>query len=173
MHELLPLIISLIDPIKGEPIQTWKFLELKQISIGRSVKCDVSIGHSLVSREHVSIIPRGGTWHLTSTGRHGTLVNGDIVFDCTVGEKLRIQLGNAGPVLEILHGIGDGIVNDTLEEDQDDGPTTMYLDGSFLNSLKVDEKKMEQEVDSIAENEQFSRLKEQARLLRESRDKEL
>ena len=164
MQTTQPIAVTLYDPVNGQHIQTWEFVDQTAITIGRDVQSDVSVGHPLVSRKHATLSFRDGQWHGTSSGRHGTLVEGDVVSEFKVDEELSLQLGSGGPVLKL-----SVVHTEPLEPESsmdEDEHATMILDASVLQGLKVNEDEKNKEVDSITDNDHFARLKEQAQRLR-------
>jgi hypothetical protein len=70
--------VLLVDSAQGQPIQTGRFSDQTEITIGREDGQDVVIPDPHVSRHHVTLIASDGDW---MCGRHGTLIDRQYVKD--------------------------------------------------------------------------------------------
>ena len=51
-------------------------VRLSAVRIGRADSCDISLPGEGISRQHVKIFRRKGSWNIEDTSKHGTKVNG-------------------------------------------------------------------------------------------------
>jgi serine phosphatase RsbU (regulator of sigma subunit)/pSer/pThr/pTyr-binding forkhead associated (FHA) protein len=66
-----------LKPIGGPEPPEIEVSPDKEIVVGRSQRCDVSLPSDTVSRSHAQLLFRGGRWRLSDLGsRHGTFING-------------------------------------------------------------------------------------------------
>jgi len=152
--------VTLLDPAKGHPIQTWEFNDRSQIRIGRGDGNDVVIGDPLVSRLHVELNKDpAGRWRVTSLGRNGTLVDGEPVVDSApVRHGALMQLGANGPWMEFCEG-----------QRASRGSETIAWSGASMEMPNVDQDLLHSEVSKIADGEQFKGLQQQAEEFKRSR----
>src|SRR5215475_4375635 len=85
--------LLLLDSAQGHAIQSWRFADQCEITIGREQGNDVVITDPHVSRLHARIALVDGSWILTSMGRHGTLVNDRPVADIELRPETIFRLG--------------------------------------------------------------------------------
>jgi predicted component of type VI protein secretion system len=149
--------IHLLDSAQGHVVQTWRFRDKREIVIGRSDECDVTITDPHVSRTHVKLQHADGVWTLTSTGRHGTLVNDRLVAETQLGRDTRFRLGAQGPLLRFESGAHEGRPSETIDSIQPD----------LIAMLEIDENRKLQEADDIAAGSLFRELEEQVRRARQ------
>jgi rhamnogalacturonan endolyase len=149
--------IHLLDSAQGHVVQTWRFRGKREIVIGRSDDCDVSITDPHVSRTHVKLLHADGVWTLTSTGRHGTLVNDRLVAETQLGRETRFRLGAQGPLLRFESDAHEGRTSETIDSIQPD----------LFAMLEIDEQRKLQEADDIAAGSLFRELEEQVRRARQ------
>jgi pSer/pThr/pTyr-binding forkhead associated (FHA) protein len=151
--------LQLLDSAQGHPIQTWRFSDQREITIGRESGNDVTITDPHVSRLHVRLAETDGTWILTSMGRHGTLVNDRLVADLELRSHTIFRLGPNGPTLRFETGSTRASHGETLDN----------IDPDTLTLLEVDEQRKQQEVEQIAGGALFEDLLEHSRRLRSAR----
>jgi pSer/pThr/pTyr-binding forkhead associated (FHA) protein len=149
--------IHLLDSAQGHIVQTWRFRDKREISIGRSDDCDVVIADPHVSRTHVKLQWQSGAWTLTSVGRHGTLVNDRLVAETQLNSETRFRLGAQGPMLRFERGEVEKRPSETIDAIQPD----------LIALLEIDEQRKLQEADDIAGNSLFRELQEEVRRARQ------
>ncbi|HEY3885452.1 MAG TPA: FHA domain-containing protein, partial [Vicinamibacterales bacterium] len=89
-----PLIVSLPD---GRELRF-----SNGFYIGRDPSCEVQLADTQVSRRHAEIYRAKGQWLIRDLqSRNGLLVNGARVADAPIGTGVVVQLGEAGPALQI------------------------------------------------------------------------
>jgi pSer/pThr/pTyr-binding forkhead associated (FHA) protein len=150
--------IHLLDSAQGHPVQTWRFRDKAIITIGRSEDSDIVIADAQVSRSHVKLVWQDGAWTLTSTGRHGTLVNDRVVAETQLGHSTTFRLGATGPLLRFECGASEKRPSETIDS----------IHSDLIALLEVDEQRLLQEADDIAGNSLFRELQEQVRRARQS-----
>jgi pSer/pThr/pTyr-binding forkhead associated (FHA) protein len=149
--------IHLLDSAQGHPVQTWRFRDKAEISLGRSEDSDVVLADAHVSRVHAKLSCQNGAWTLTSTGRHGTLVNDRVVAETQLGRNTTFRLGANGPQLRFEQGAPEGRPSETISSIQPD----------LIAMLAIDEERKLQEADDIASNSLFRELQEKVRRARQ------
>ena len=152
--------MSLLDPVKGHPLQTWEFDGRPVIRIGRADDNDIVVIDPLVSRVHAELVADAtGHWQLVSVGRNGTWVDGEPVSEPrSIGPGMVVQLGSNGPWMEFREGRRELRGGETL------------LPVSDMSMLQIDEELIKTEVSKIAEGEDFEDLRRQAQQFKRSRD---
>ena len=149
--------IHLLDSAQGHIVQTWRFRDKREIVIGRGDDCDVVITDPHVSRSHAKLQFADGAWTLSSSGRHGTLVNDRLVAETQLGRETRFRLGAQGPLLRFERGALDGRPSETIDSIQPD----------LIAMLEIDQDRKLQEADDIAAGSLFRELEEQVRRARQ------
>ncbi|HEY4231905.1 MAG TPA: FHA domain-containing protein [Lacipirellulaceae bacterium] len=151
--------LLLLDSAQGHPVQSWRFSDHSQITIGREQDNDVVIADPHVSRIHARLVAFEGSWTLISMGRHGVLVNDRLVADIELRPQTIFRLGPSGPSLRFETGTARPSYGETLEN----------INPDTLSLLEVDEQRKQQEVEQIAGGALFEDLLEQSRRLRSER----
>ena len=98
------VVLHLLDSTRDQPLQTWRFADRDEITIGRSDGNDVVVIDPHVSRQHVKLVAHGGAWRLFSLGRHGTLVGSQSVAEFSLCHLAVFRLGPLGPTLRFENG---------------------------------------------------------------------
>jgi hypothetical protein len=147
------VVIHLLDSAQGHSLQTWRFIDRCQISIGRSDDNDVSLADPHVSRVHAKLVYGAGAWTLISTGRHGTLIEDRLVSEFTMRHDTIFRLGAAGPSLRFGTHAQETRRSETMDN----------LDYDMIAMLEIDEKRKQQEVDQIIGDGLFQQLQEKVR----------
>ncbi len=93
------VVLHLLDSTRDQPLQTWRFPDQAEITIGRSDGNDVVVIDPHVSRQHVKLVEQQGAWRLFSLGRHGTLVGSQPVAEISLDHRAVFRLGPLGPTL--------------------------------------------------------------------------
>lgn len=150
--------IHLLDSTFERPTKTWRFDEKTAISIGRADDCDVEITDPYVSRLHALLEYADGKWKLLSKGRNGVLVHNRPVEEFAVESDTIFRLGPNGPGLKFQ-----------LSAFEAESSRTLCFDTLPVGFLGIDRRKVENEVESIAQGDYFQTLKEKAELLRRQR----
>jgi pSer/pThr/pTyr-binding forkhead associated (FHA) protein len=147
------VVIHLLDSAQGHSLQTWRFSEQSQITIGRGEERDVSLGDPHVSRAHARLVYEADAWTLFSTGRHGTLVEDRLVSEYTLRHDTVFRLGAVGPTLRFSTHAPETRRSETMDN----------VDYDMLAMLEIDEQRKQQEVDQIAGDALFQELQEKVR----------
>ncbi len=113
------VVLHLLDSTRDEPLQTWRFADRAEISIGRSDGNDVVVIDPHVSRQHVKLVAQNGAWRLFSLGRHGTLVGSQPVAEFSLNHRAVFRLGPLGPTLRFENSVPAG--DTVVAGDTDDG----------------------------------------------------
>lgn len=98
------VILHLLDSTRDQPLQTWRFSDQKEITIGRSDGNDVVVIDPHVSRQHVKLVRQNETWRLFSLGRHGTLIGSQPVAEFSLDHRAVFRLGPLGPMMRFENG---------------------------------------------------------------------
>jgi pSer/pThr/pTyr-binding forkhead associated (FHA) protein len=146
-------VVHLLDSTQGHSLQTWRFLGRNLITIGRSDENDIALADPHVSRAHARLVYEEGVWTLSSTGRHGTLVDDRLVSEYTMRHGTIFRLGAAGPTLRFDTQFSETRRSETMDN----------IDFDMLDILEIDEIRKQQEVDQIIENSLFQQLQGESR----------
>lgn len=157
------VVVRLIDPNQGRPLQEWQFDTATEISIGRADERDIVIPDPQVSRLHVTLQFRDGRWWLKSQGRNGVLVDGQMVDDVPTGSELTFRMGANGPLLSF---------HSQSAVEQSSVATIQSLDLNELAELKLDIAKLESDVRQITDGDFFQKLASQANEFRQHKSNE-
>ena len=147
------VVIHLLDSAQGHSLQTWRFSDQSQITIGRSDENDIALADPHVSRAHAKLVFEGGVWTLISTGRHGTLVDDRVVSEYTMRHDTVFRLGAAGPTLRF----------DTHAPETRRSETMDNVDYDMIAMLEIDEQRKQQEVEQITSDALFQQLQAKMR----------
>ncbi len=97
--------ISLLDPVRGDAVQSWEFNGASAIRFGRAETNHVVLGDSQVSRQHGELTRKDGAWSVTPLGRNGIAISGRPINGATpVGPETVLRLAASGPYLEFRIG---------------------------------------------------------------------
>lgn len=152
--------LHLLDAAQGHPIQSWRFADRMQITIGRSDNNDITLTDTQVSRQHVELVFRSGEWVLYSYGRNGTRINDELVQEVFLWNTAIFQLGTSGPTFQFAVDSFAPSNSQTI-----DG-----VDASGLDALRIDERQLSEEVGLITESEGFRQLQQHIQRLRSDTD---
>ena len=152
------VVVQLHDAALGRVVKTWKFRGRQQISIGRAPEQDIEINDPYVSRLHAELHYRDGKWVLIARGRHGVVVRHQQIAELIIDAEVTFQLGSAGPTLRFAVEHGDSECGRTL-----------CFEMEPLPAFALDQAKLNQDVDQIAEGDYFQRLQSAAQALRAKR----
>jgi pSer/pThr/pTyr-binding forkhead associated (FHA) protein len=147
------VVIHLLDSAQGHSLQTWRFGDQSQITIGRGEENDVSLSDPHVSRAHARITYQAGNWTLVSTGRHGTLIDDRLVSEFPLAHDTVFRLGAAGPTLRFGTHAPETRRSETMDN----------VGYDMIAMLQIDEKRKQHEVDQIAGDVLFQQLQEEVR----------
>ncbi len=154
--DLGSMTLHLLDSAQGHRIQSWRFQDRSQVTIGRDDDSDIALADTQVSRKHVEIVYREGKWMLHSHGRNGTWIGGAMVSEANLTSGAIFQLGSGGPSFQFV------TVNDSLTP----LATIDAIAPDALDFLAIDEERKAEEVRQIADGDAFRELLEQARRLK-------
>ncbi|MEI6083782.1 MAG: FHA domain-containing protein [Verrucomicrobiota bacterium] len=99
------ITLNLLDPLRGDALQSWEFSDAVVIRIGRSRDNDVVIEDMVVSRTHAVLSKPDGRWAVTALGRNGIIIDGrPISNDTPLRHENILRLGVDGPHLEFTIG---------------------------------------------------------------------
>ena len=156
IDDLGSMTLHLLDSAQGHRIQTWRFKDRSQVTIGRDDDSDIALADTQVSRRHVEIVYRDAKWMLHSHGRNGTWIGGAMVSEANLTSGAIFQLGSGGPSFQFVS------VNDSITP----LATIDAIAPDALDFLAIDEDRKAEDVRQIAEGEAFRDLLEQARRLK-------
>jgi len=114
-----------------------------------------------VSRCHVRLERADGRWKLISLGRNGTRVEGRIVSEHVLTERVVFQLGVNGPLFKFA----------TEDELATQLPTAAPFVPGSVDFLSLDETKKAAEVEQIAGGDAFRNVQQRARELKQKRNR--
>jgi pSer/pThr/pTyr-binding forkhead associated (FHA) protein len=153
--------IHLMDASFERQVKSWRFAAQYLITLGRSEDQDIEISDPYVSRNHVEFHFEDGQWVLHSKGRNGVLVQNESVIRYVLTGDTNFRLGPNGPALRFEIG-GTAPANA-------DGGRTLSYDTMTAVFFGIDQRKVEREVEVIAEGDYFKTLQEKAAGLRQQR----
>jgi pSer/pThr/pTyr-binding forkhead associated (FHA) protein len=97
--------ISLLDPVRGDAMQSWEFENATRIRIGRAETNDVVLADTAVSRLHGELTRMATGWLVTALGRNGIVISGRAIAGATpVTDAAVMRLAAGGPYLEFRLG---------------------------------------------------------------------
>ena len=152
------VVVQLLDAANSGVLKTWTFQEKAAISIGRSDDRDVEVVDPYVSRTHAVVELRGTQWVLVSHGRNGVYVNNESIQEFPIAREVTFRLGSAGPRLAFK-----------TSKPKEENLATLSFETLPMSLFELDEKRLAAEVGEIAGHDDFARLQEQARALRQRR----
>jgi predicted component of type VI protein secretion system len=152
------VLVHLLDPIVGRPVQSWRFEAKPSLSIGRGDDCDVALSDPYVSRKHAELHYRDGGWVLISHGRNGVLVSNELITEYSVENETSFRLGSKGPSLRFQPA-------DIVQE----APSTLQFDSREIFMFQLDHDRLQHDVEEIAEGDYFQNLRRKAAELRQRR----
>jgi len=77
MPNTKPSIPLHLEPVEGPEVKPISLTEIEAATFGRGSACTYFLDHHAVSREHMAIVYREGTWYVTDHfSRNGTRLNG-------------------------------------------------------------------------------------------------
>ena len=153
------ICVQLLDSAQGQPIQTWRFSDQVEITIGRDASRDIVISDPHVSRHHVTLFAGDECWSLVSCGRHGTLIDNRLVVEATLRSGVVFRLGSTGPMLRFDQG--------ALELSQ--SMTMDQIDPDALAMFELDQERNQREADRIASGALFDELLQESQRMRSAR----
>jgi hypothetical protein len=131
------------------------------ITLGRADDQDIEISDPYVSRNHAEFHFQDGRWVLHSKGRNGVLVSGEVVGQLVLEGDITFRLGPNGPSLRFEMGGAPA---------SPAGKNTLCFDTLPAMFFGIDQRKVEREVEEIAEGAYFRTLQEKAAGLRHLRE---
>ena len=152
-----PILVKLLDSVRGHALHTWNFEGVGRITIGRASENDISVADPTVSRLHAEMLIKEGQWVLVSRGRYGTLVSGEQVDETVLDEFAIFQLGANGPSFQFSYSTETGANTATVQG----------FDPQDFQHLMINRQAAEQEVTEIVDSEAFRELQAQVRKLRD------
>ncbi len=151
--------LLLLDSAQGQPIQTWRFFDQTEITIGREVGNDIVIPDPHVSRHHVTLYAADDSWMLISRGRHGTLIENRLVAEAPLRSGVVFRLGPTGPMLRFEQGKAVSSASMTMDQ----------IDPDALALFELDRDRSQSEVNRIASGALFDELLQQSQRMRSAR----
>ena len=151
--------VLLLDSAQGKPIQTWRFTDQREITIGREDGRDIVIPDPHVSRHHVTLLASAEDWLLVSHGRHGTLIDNRLVSEATLRSGVVFRLGPTGPMLRFDMGKMATSVTATMDQ----------IDPDAIAMLELDQERSRREADRIAGGALFDELLQTSQRMRSAR----
>ena len=157
--KLKAIILNLLHPTNGRPIQQWRFESASVIRIGRGDDNEVTIADPQVSRRHAELRFDGGVWELCSLGRNGTVYEGKRINRRSLPGSAVFQLGPGGPTIECRHD--EAMIAEAKTTD------CSALD--LGAALAIDEQRRDAELNQIVETPFFQKLQRTVGDLRRNR----
>ena len=151
--------VLLLDSAQGKPIQTWRFSDEREITIGREDGRDIVISDPHVSRHHVTLFAGDECWTLVSCGRHGTLIDNRVVAEAPLRSGVVFRLGPTGPMLRFELGKPATSVTATMDQ----------IDPDAIAMLELDQERSRREADRIAGGALFDELLQTSQRMRAAR----
>jgi pSer/pThr/pTyr-binding forkhead associated (FHA) protein len=151
--------LQLLDSAQGQPIQTWRFTDQCEITIGREDGNDVVISDPHVSRHHVTLYAADDSWMLVSRGRHGTLIDSRLVAEAPLRPGVVFRLGPTGPMLRFDQGKVGSSISMTMDQ----------IDPDAFAMFELDRERSQSEVERIASGALFDDLLQQSQRMRSAR----
>ena len=151
--------VLLLDSAQGKPIQTWRFSDQREITIGREDGRDIVLSDPHVSRHHVTLIATDDGWMLVSRGRHGTLIDNRVVAEAVLRSGVVFRLGPTGPTLRFDQGKLGTSVTATMDQ----------IDPDVLDMFELDQERSKREADRIADGALFDELLQTSQRMRSAR----
>lgn len=151
--------VLLLDSAQGKPIQTWRFTDEREITIGREDGRDIVISDPHVSRHHVTLFAGKEDWTLVSCGRHGTLIDNRMVSEVPLRSGVVFRLGPTGPMLRFEQGRPATSITATMDQ----------IDPDAIAMLELDQERSRREADRIAEGALFDELLQTSQRMRSAR----
>lgn len=145
------IALHLLDSAQGHSIHTWRFAGKAEIAIGRDEGGDIVITDPHVSRLHARLKQQHGRWLLVSLGRHGTLVDDQLVTEVQLEDRSMFRLGPKGPLMRF-----------DLGKTQSNTVTMDTIDPDMFAMLEVDEQRKQAEVEQITAGDLFEDLRQQS-----------
>jgi pSer/pThr/pTyr-binding forkhead associated (FHA) protein len=151
--------LQLLDSSQGKPIQTWRFTDQREITIGREDARDIVISDPHVSRHHVTLFAGADPWMLVSCGRHGTLIDNRMVVEAPLRPGVVFRLGASGPMIRF--DLGEPVPSASMTMDQ--------IDVDALAMFELDQQRSQAEADRIASGDLFDELLLESQRLKAAR----
>jgi len=152
------VVVQLLDAAHGRPVQTWRFANKRQITVGRSDEREVDISDPYVSRLHAELCLQERKWILISRGRNGVVVGNQLIAETPVDSAIIFPLGPAGPSLRFF-----------VPTEETGSMRTLSFDTETMPIFAVDNSKVREDVGQIADGDYFQKLQAQAKTLRQKR----
>jgi pSer/pThr/pTyr-binding forkhead associated (FHA) protein len=152
--------VQLLDSAQGKPIQTWRFSDQTEITIGREDGRDIVISDPHVSRHHVTLVASENDWMLISCGRHGTLIDNRVVAEAPLRSGVIFRLGPTGPMLRFDQGKASTSSTATMDQ----------IDPDAIAMLELDQERSRREADRIAGGALFDELLQTSQRMRSARN---
>jgi pSer/pThr/pTyr-binding forkhead associated (FHA) protein len=147
---MIPQIsVHLLDSAQGHPLQSWTFENHDSITIGRSPDNDIVLTDPYVSRAHAYLRFDDGQWRLTAISQRLIVFNGQKVSEVPVLDGTICRLGSQGCFVRFGQ-----------EESQQNLRATISFDTALVPELRLDQERMQQEVNQIVDAPFFQQLKD-------------
>ncbi|MGC9527537.1 MAG: FHA domain-containing protein [Limnospira sp.] len=98
------ITLTLLHPLQSIPVRSWTFEEDTVIRIGRSLKNQVVLYSSVVSRFHVELRRVGLSWKAINLGTNGTYVDGISIAEGGIEDGQILRLAISGPQIRFNLG---------------------------------------------------------------------
>lgn len=142
-----PVLLHLVNPDTGHPVQTWLFETQRSVRIGRAEGNDVVITDPSVSRFHAELQFNGSEWELENFGKNGTIISSRSISRVRIDEQTLFRLGTGGPLLRFEHRSAAFECLNTIA-----GVVAPP------QSIQIDEGQKESQVRTIVESDYFQHL---------------
>lgn len=157
------LLVELLDTELRHTIQTWTFDSDSPFHIGRSADADVVIRNPYVSRTHVYVSSSDSGWNLVSISDLGVIIDGKTVRTAEFEDSVEFQLARKGPLMRVS-------VCSSVPGDSFDAKATIGEEAFNIPMLILDERKRDEEVSAIENQDFFGRLQDIATNLKRKND---
>ncbi len=141
------IIVHLLDPTQGHPLQSWMFADHELVTVGRSPDNDVAVADPYVSRAHAYLTFDSNEWRLIAISGQRIFYEGQTCTEVPVGDGTVCRLGPHGCYLRFGQG-----------ESQQEQRATISFNARLMPVLTLDREKMQEEVDQIADAPYFQQL---------------
>jgi len=98
------ITLTLLHPRPSIPVRSWTFEEDTVVRIGRSLKNQVVLYSSVVSRFHVELRRVGRIWKAINLGTNGTYIDGLPIVEEAIADGQIIHLAISGPQIRFNLG---------------------------------------------------------------------
>ena len=153
-------VLQLLDSAQGHPLQTWTIADQNHVTIGRADENDIVVADPYVSRTHayLQFDHAHDEWRVISISRQQVVYQGETRGELPLADGMVFRLGQHGCYLRFGESLDQAVDRKTIS-----------FDATLMPVFALDRKKMQREVNEIADGEYFQSLKNAASQLRQDR----